>query len=204
MAFSKDTLPSLFRSLKPQPEAPSATAMAAAHITQQKWPIFKSIKTTQVHTPPPLSETERRHWKIPDTPQPEIVEPLVSAGTQAQSLADGLRAMVLPPMEHEAEETPRKPSVVQAPPSHPVARVETVSTSVAVEPPQSVSEANSPPKLDLPPLKVLDSSPNVPKASSATGDDALAQVFKRLRGDKQSQPCVERKPSTFLSRLGKR
>ena len=62
--------------------------MAAAHITQQKWPIFKSIKTTQIHSPPPLSETERRHWKTPTLHNLKSWS-RQSAGTQAQSLADG-------------------------------------------------------------------------------------------------------------------
>lgn len=207
MAFSKDALPGLFRSLKPQPETPNAAALAAAHITQQKWPIFKSIKTTQVLTPPALSEAERLHWKSPDTPMPEVAELPASPATPAQSLANGLQAMVLPPIEQEADaptrKTRRATRTVNLPATAPEESVTSIPVESAAEPPSRPDSDGTTPsrhaeESSTRPAAVREAAP------IARDDDALAQVFERLRGNKKAPPAVERKTSAFLNRLGKR
>lgn len=186
MEFSKDALPGLFKSLRPQPERQDA----AVRIAQKKWPIFQSVQAVLTQPPPRLTDDERAHWigKGLGSDATDPIEPV----SRAQTLANSLQSLNLPAVDAVPDEAPA------AQRSRPQWRAaeKPVGAETTGQRPDSALAAK---ETGLPPTRLHG------EATPTPASDSLAQVFERLRGDKKVEtPAVQRKPSAFLSRLGKR
>lgn len=182
-------LPKLFGSLKPSPESAQDHAEAAARQAQQKWPLLGSVAPEAPSATPELPEEERlrRHAPGSTIARARLAESPQPSFGQALALNLGKMATWAPP-------TSPSPSASEAPPPSPP------PIQAIVAPPSpldTILEKPAPPSIERSQLfRAEDRSP-------AKG--TLASIFNRIEGKTAPSTASDApKPSSFMSRIGKR
>jgi|GEM_PF-2867212 len=196
MPAPSNDLPRLFESLKPNPEPEDNRRQAAARNAQSKWPLLKSVAPIAPPPGPALSEAEREHWHsatgTPALPSRDFASHS-SPFTQALAQSLGKMSTWVPPAHPTTLSAPRE----SAPTQEPLPTQSPILNSTLPQDNVTEKPVASPPPTERPSSFLAE-----PPASAK---NSLASVFSRIEGKTQPPPLPEpTKPSSFMSRIGKR
>ena len=214
MNDTKNAMPNLFRSLRPDaPEPPSVGASSAMavdgrpHKGESLWPILNSVLPKKSLPTVPLTDQEKLQRCTVSLTAVQLGRvgsslPGTSASSVSRQLAGGLARM----LDRPSTMAPANPADASAPGELPI--VESVGRATFESPPVDQPEApNSLAVIETTLFRKREASALAPpeiEPLSPANDESLVAVFRRIEQAHQAAPTSSRRPPAFLSRLGKR
>lgn len=228
MPNSRDDLPMLFRSLAPDDTGFQAAVNASARAAGERWPLLKAVSPKKPNSTPALSAQERQYWSNPAKSDVGQRKPALSLPGASDKMTRSLGRMSVRAVSHPpaSDRNPKRANVstteisaVQVEPEKRpnVARSiqpTAITTTAAMKSSSTLFSGRSQTRAD----EAVDNTSGMPvnhnqpesraameKAANATPVDAsLASVFSRIEGKVTEVAKSASKPSSFLSRLGRR
>lgn len=210
MPSYEDDLPTLFRSLKPDPSALLNDTAINAKEAGQKWPLLRNISAQNRDLPPALSSEERLSWTVSESAaNNSATKPALSRHGLGEKIASGLgkmsaRTASVASQPALRDEAPARES------STPMKAAHSPAETTPQVPPSKQNESTQRPSITSVSAVATESASHQPSiapfrtAGPAPAQESLAQVFHRLEGKAKPAPPRPTKSPSFLGRLGRR